>query len=106
MASHIPLYIWVMFFAIVVFLNGLIVAGVAKASATLGQPPEAGRQQVGRIQTWLMAWLVLTAGLAITGFLLNFQGLPPRFLVVLLPAFIVAVWLAHSAFGGMLIAGL
>lgn len=106
MAAHVPLYLWAMLFAIVVFLDGLIVAGVARASAGLGRPPEEGRQQVGRIHTWIAGWLVFTAGLAITGFLLNFDGLPPRLLVVALPALAAVIWAAQSAFGGMLIAGL
>lgn len=106
MASHVPLDISALFFLIVVFLDGWIIAAVARATLNLGRTPEEGRAQFSRIHNALLGWLVLTAGLAIMGFLLDFDGLPPRFLVVLLPALAGVAWVARSSFGGMLIAGL
>lgn len=45
------------------------------------------------------AWLVFTGVLAQVGFFADFDALPPRLLVVLLPVLVGPVWLAKSALG-------
>lgn len=106
MGTHVPLDTWAPFLAVVAFLYLLIVAGVAKAGVALDRPPDEGRRRIGRINTYLTVWTALTAGLAISGLLLNFQALPPRFLAVLLPPVVAVIWLVRTPFAADLIAGL
>ena len=60
----------------------------------------------GRRAAWYAlgagAWLLATGVLGQTGFLAGGEGLPPRFVVVMVPMFALPIWLGLSRLGGQL----
>lgn len=69
-----------------------VVATVVLFAAVLARP--LGRRFAAGFLALVSAWMAVTGGLAASGFLTDFS-LPPRFLVVILPAFVGVFLLAR-----------
>jgi hypothetical protein len=85
------------FFSVIVFLVLLAIgAGVRATADRLGFPRGGSRRLATDVLLVLIAWLALTAWLATSGILLQFDALPPRIMLVLVPA-LAAVLLIGTA---------
>src|SRR5688572_7628481 len=74
------------FFSVIVFLVLLAIgAGVRATADRLGFPRGGSRRLATDVLLVLIAWLALTAWLATSGILLQFDALPPRIMLVLVP---------------------
>ena len=85
------------FFSAIVFLVLVAIGvGVRAAADRQGFPRGGSRRLATDVLLVLIAWLALTAWLATSGVLLQFDALPPRIVLVLVPA-IAAVLVIGTA---------
>jgi hypothetical protein len=86
-----------LFLLLPLLLVGLVLYGLRQVLARSGWGPARERRVWRGTALALLAWLGLTAGLAQSGFLLNFQTLPPRLMAVVLPPLLALIVLSRSA---------
>lgn len=82
---EIPFYIKILFYALVLFCFWFLMSFTKKGVALSNMDREKGARFQGRLMLGLIAWLMLLAVLALAGFFMNFEALPPR------PAFMFVV---------------
>jgi hypothetical protein len=58
-----------------------------------------GARSAGRFTLGALAWFGFGSALAASGFLAQFDAVPPRFLALVLPTFALPIWFARSAIG-------
>ncbi|MGE3802782.1 MAG: hypothetical protein AB7H80_17335 [Candidatus Kapaibacterium sp.] len=85
----IPIALKFAFIGITAALVTFILTYINRAAGEEGK-----RKVVLRTALLLLGWLLLTAILASRGFLDDFSSVPPRFIVVFLPAFIAMIFLS------------
>lgn len=78
-------------------------AGLRWALKRADSPPASQRRTLLWVALATAGWLVLTAALAMSGVLRQWQALPPRLLLVLLPPIILTVFLLRSRRVGALL---
>jgi hypothetical protein len=93
---ELPFATSVFFGAIVLAVLVAIAAGVWHTADRLGFPRGGSRRLATDVTLALIAWLALTAFLANSGILLQFEALPPRIMFVLVPA-LIAVFVVGTA---------
>lgn len=73
----------------------LIVKGLGSALKKRGDSPKQIRATVSKVSLYLVAWLLIISGVALTGFFSNFS-LPPRLFLVLIAGFTIMLSLTFS----------
>ena len=86
--NHVLMLLLVL--AMLVVLLGLVYIGLKRSN----NPRAVGITLL--VSGLVLGWLGLTGGMAASGFLQDFSGLPPRFLLIILPSIFVLVWFARS----------
>ena len=94
------------FVSIVASLLVLVPAFVRQAEMRLGATPSAARRRAAFGAAAAAAWLAAVAGLALSGFLRDYDARPPRFALVVAPAILASLAIALSPLGGRLARGL
>jgi hypothetical protein len=61
-----------------------------------------GKRRAIRVTLGALAWLAVAAALALSGFLADFDGVPPRAAVLLVPTLGLPLWLGFSRTGSAL----
>ncbi|GAB2961152.1 hypothetical protein GCM10027048_31500 [Hymenobacter coalescens] len=89
----------VLFAALVVCVLAFVLLGLRQALRRYAPHPRVLRL----VTAGLLAWLLLTAVLAASGVLQDFDARPPRLFLLLAPPLGLAVWLARSAAVGRLL---
>jgi len=92
--------------ALVVLLCVLFTRAVRDAGLRTGMPRELVLQRTLLFGGALAAWLGLSYGLALSGWLLHFEHTPPRAVFLLGPGAVICAGLALSPFGRTLLDGL
>lgn len=82
--QNLPAYIWIVFLATALTTLWLFASASLKPGITL--------------RTCLL-WIILQLSLAGSGFYLNTEGFPPRFVLLVLPPLLLIIWLLASAGG-------
>src|SRR6187402_2165717 len=78
-------------------IAGLALVALASVGLLLRRTSEA--RQARWYWVWVLAWLTYSGLLGASGFLAQFEGMPPRFLLLLLPTLGLPVALAVSKVG-------
>jgi hypothetical protein len=94
------------FVAIVLVLFAAVVAAAGRAGRARREDLETTARSMLTTSLGLAAWLAFTTYLAARGWLLDFESMPPPFLVLMAPTAAATVVLAFSRFGSRLVLGL
>ena len=94
------------FLSIVASLFVLVPAFVRQAELKLGTEPARARRRAGAAAIATAAWLLVTAALALSGFLRDFEAVPPRLAFLVVPAVFACIAITLSPLGGRLARGL
>lgn len=95
-----------LFVALCAVVAAGLVIGVSAALRRAGAPSEKYGRWVGLTAAGVGAWLLFTAGLATAGVLRQWDALPPRLLLVLLPPVVLTVFLLRARRVGAVLAAL
>jgi len=80
------------------FLLGVSIYGFWYGLHRSGREEDERRMRITRFVGILLVWVVLTGVLAYTGFFRDFDAVPPRFPMLVLPPFILVIWLSFSRY--------
>ena len=106
MAFHVPWSISMVFVLLVLGLLALTVVAVSEDDLALGLVGSEGRRRVLIADVAITVWLMITGGLALSGFFLEFQSVPPRFFILLLVPLFAIGFLLRTRFADDLVAAL
>ncbi len=90
---NIPLHISALFIALIFAIAFLIIISVYVCNKRLKLPFEDGRRNFTVSLIIVFVWLVFTLIVSLSGFLLDFQAMPPRIFLVVLPPLIIILML-------------
>lgn len=106
MAYHVPWSISMVFVLLVLGLLALTVIAVSEDDQALGLVGREGRRRIIITDSIITAWLVITGALAISGFFLEFQAMPPRFLLLIVVPLLAIGFLLRTSLANDLVAAL
>lgn len=86
-----------LFVLLTIGLLALALYGYGRALRRAGTPPAEQRPRVRKLAAGLVLWLLITMGLGMSGILADWQALPPRLMLILVPPLLFTVWLCRSA---------
>lgn len=74
----------------------VVIRGVRFATVKAGYPQSQTSAVTNTTTTGIVAWLLLTGILSLTGFYRNFTAVPPRLMTAVLPVVVLMLWLLYS----------
>jgi hypothetical protein len=104
--SELPVYISLLFAALVFAVAITWLIGISRAATLAGMSVAEKRKLLNRFSLALGIWLAITALMAMNGFLLETDSMPPKILLVVAPALIAGILISRSKMTARLLAAL
>jgi hypothetical protein len=104
--SELPVYISLLFAALVLAVAMTWLIGLSRAATLAGISSAEKRKLLNRFSLGLGTWLAITALMAMNGFLLETDAMPPKILLVVAPALIAGILITRSKMAARLLAAL
>jgi hypothetical protein len=93
---QIPLHISALFIALVFIIAFMIIITVQACGTRLNLPFDRRRKNLSMAIIVIMIWLMFTLIIALSGYLFDFKGFPPKILLVIAPPFVFILVLFFS----------
>jgi hypothetical protein len=104
--AELPVYIPLLFATLVLTVAMLWLVGIHRAATAAEYTASKSRSLLNRFTLVLLAWLGLTGILAMNGFYLDSQSMPPKIMLVVLPALILSIVLSRTKTATRLLAAI